>query len=68
MIVYIDQPVIAHGHFVSIPAKIFHHLFGTPERLLGVNHPIGSLKLPDELLILWQLFLQPGNEFGPEHG
>ena len=64
----VQYPVIADGYFVRVAPQVFNHLFRPGKGFLGVNYPVGFLQLPDELLILWQLFLQPCYEFGPEYG
>ena len=65
---HIQQAVIRRWqHFMGVPSQVFNYLPRAGKRLFGINYPIIGLQPTDELIILRQLVLQPGNEFGPEH-
>jgi hypothetical protein len=37
-----DQPVVGNCHPMRVTAEIAQHVFGSSERALGIDHPIGA--------------------------
>ena len=49
--------VVRDGDAVRIPSKIFNHLLGSCERLLGIHNPIAFVETVDEVLSERDIFL-----------
>jgi len=35
-----DQPVIGDGHTMGVASQVMEYMLGSPERFLGVHHPV----------------------------
>src|ERR1035437_8401498 len=44
-----QQPVIGNRHAMGIASQIMQHVYGTAERLLGIDHPHVAMERPQIL-------------------